>query len=153
MEWLTSGLAAALSGGATSIFGLGMQYFVDYKKKQQAHAHELAMADKQSEQMDKEMDLAKFKGELQLESDIEKGHDDTLKSAIDAQATAQVGASQWVIDVCALTRPVLTALLVIIAACFIVFSDNAVMQAQFLYMATAATLYWFGDRARTKRNS
>jgi hypothetical protein len=153
MEWLSSGLAAALSGGATSIFGLGIQYFVDYKKRQQAHAHELAMADKQSEQMDKEMELAKFKGKLDLETAIEEGHDSTLKAAIDAQSTAQSGSSQWVKDVCALTRPVLTGLLVIISACFIVFSTNEVMQAQFLYMATAATLYWFGDRARNKRTT
>lgn len=151
MEWLTAGLGAVLSGGATSLIGIGAQIFADYKKKQQANQHELDMADKQAAQMKAELEIAKYKGEVALETAIETGHDTTLAAAIDAQSESVKGASPWVIDACAMTRPVLTVLLVLVAFGVAFLKIPPAMQASFLYMATTAVLFWFGDRMRQKR--
>ena len=56
-------------------------------------------------------------------------------------------ASRWVINILRLVRPSLTLLLwIITAAIFFVTQDSAVIEAA-VFAATAATLWWFGDRA------
>ncbi|MEL6688488.1 MAG: hypothetical protein AAFP97_12835 [Pseudomonadota bacterium] len=64
------------------------------------------------------------------------------------KADAALGeASRWVIDTLRLVRPVLTLLLWIITAGIFLFTqDSAVIEAA-VFAATAATLWWFGDRA------
>ena len=66
MEWLNAAFSVA-GGGIFGLIGAGVNKFFDYKKQQQINIQELAMADKVAVQMDKEFELAKFKGSMELE--------------------------------------------------------------------------------------
>ena len=64
------------------------------------------------------------------------------------QAEASIGrASQWVINLLRLVRPCLTLTLWIITAGIFVQTQNQAIAEAAVFAATAATLWWFGDRA------
>ena len=150
MEWLSSLFGAALSGGVTSLVSLGVQHWVDYKKAELANKHELSMADKRADEMKMELEISKQEGAQAFALERESGANDAFNAAIVSQGQMMQGASQWVIDICSLTRPVLTLLLVVIASVFVALAADHALANDFMFMATAATMYWFGDRARKK---
>ena len=149
MEWLGN-LIGAGSGGLLSLFGLGVQHFVDYKQKKMDNAHELAMADKTMAEMTMQIEVNRQLGEQELAIVEEDAAGKSLLSAIESQTAITTNASQWVIDICGMTRPTLTAGLVLGSVGLIAFGSTHPLTPDFLFMATAATLYWFGDRARKK---
>ena len=88
------------------------------------------------------MELARRKGEMDLE--LQESSDDSanLRAALNAEAQI-TGTSQWVNDLRGSTRPILTYLLTLIAC---------VTQTEaFVFMATTAITFWFGDRPPKNR--
>ena len=141
IELLTSAAGGGLFGlGASLIKGWGA-----YKTKQLDFQHEVNMTIEIGKNMTLEMDLAKVKGTIDLEIQESEADARNLTAAITAEADMK-GSSPWVQDVKALVRPVLTGSLVILA--FIAAFNNNPYTDQFIFMATTAVLFWFGDRPR-----
>ena len=84
--------------------------------------------------------------ELELALAAQKGSWQGLTASI--QADAMTGsASLWVVNLLRLVRPILTLLLWFITAwIFYITKEGAVVEAA-VFAATAATLWWFGDRS------
>ena len=141
LELLTSAAGGGIFGlGASLIKGWGA-----YKTKQLDMKHELDMTVQIGANMTLEMDLAKIKGTIDLELQQSEADARSFTAAITAEADLK-GASPWVNDVRALVRPTLTAGLVLLA--FIAAMWNNPYTPQFIFMATTAVLFWFGDRPR-----
>lgn len=85
-------------------------------------------------------------GEIELAMLQEKAQGDGFKASI-AQDQAIGQGSQWVINVLRLVRPVITFMLWIITAWIYAKSKNPAIADAAVFAATAATLWWFGDRA------
>ena len=84
--------------------------------------------------------------ELELALTAQQGSWKGLEASLKAEA-ALGKASLWVINMLRLVRPTITLLLWIITAMiFLVTQDSAIIEAS-VFAATAATLWWFGDRA------
>jgi len=63
-------------------------------------------------------------------------------------AEAKIGkASLWVINLLRLVRPVLTLMLWLITGWIFSVTQNGSIVEAAVFAATAATLWWFGDRA------
>lgn len=84
--------------------------------------------------------------ELELAITAQQGSWEGLEASIKAEAA--IGeASKWVINLLRLVRPVLTLLLWLITGwIFAVTQEGSIVEAA-VFAATAATLWWFGDRA------
>lgn len=143
------GLAASAAGGG--IFGLvgtALGRVAGFFERRQEHAHQRARWVHESELLKLEM-TARVKateGEIALAESA--GSWAGLKASMEADAA--IGESYgWVSAVRGLTRPMLTFLLWLIAAAIFMASD-ADGQRQITetatFAATAATLWWFGDR-------
>ena len=143
MEWLNAIFGVA-GGGVLGLVGAGVNKYFDYKKQGQANMQELAIADKVSEQMDKELELAKFKGSLELEVMESDNDAKGLMAAIDAEQSIK-DVHPWVNDVRGMTRPVLTLVLVIMA-----WSEDQADET-LNWMASTAVTFWFGDRPRKSK--
>lgn len=144
MEWLGAAFDVAAGGGLFGLIGAGVNKYFDYKKQAQINVQELEMADKVSIQMDKELEIAKFKGSMELE--IQEGDNDAkgLMSAIEAEQSIKE-VHQWVNDVRGMTRPVLTLILVLMA-----WKEDGIDKS-LDWMASTAVTFWFGDRPPKKR--
>jgi len=141
IELLTSAAGGGIFGlGASLIKGWGA-----YKVKQLDYAHEVNMTVQIGKNMTLEMDLAKIKGTIDLEIQESEADARNLTAAITAEAGMR-GASPWVNDIRALVRPTLTAGLVLLS--FIAAMWENPYTPQFIFMATTAVLFWFGDRPR-----
>lgn len=139
------GLDAA-TGGVFGIVGtvLGRVagYFerkLTFNQEQQRWLHEYKLHElqMQARQQETELELA-----LAAQAGSWKGLEASIK------AEAAIGrASQWVINLLRLVRPVLTLFLWAITAwIFYVTRNGAIVEAA-VFAASAATLWWFGDRA------
>ena len=83
---------------------------------------------------------------MELAITAQQGSWQGLEASIKADAALGKG-SQWVINTLRLVRPSLTLLLWMITAyIFAVTKQDAIIEAA-VFAATAATLWWFGDRA------
>lgn len=141
IELLTSAAGGGIFGlGASLIKGWGA-----YKTKQLDFQHEVNMTVEIGKNMLLEMDLAKIKGTIDLEIQESEADAKNLTAAITAEASMK-GSSPWVNDVRAMVRPTLTAGLVILA--FIAAGFDNHYTPQFIFMATTAVTFWFGDRPR-----
>lgn len=161
MVWFPSGEDSLADIISTGIVGLGMDaatgglfgilgtalgrvagYFErkqEFKQAQARWTHELRLHELQMQARHQE-------AELELALAAQEGSWRGLTASI--HADANIGkASQWVINFLRLVRPTLTLLLWLIAAwIFIVTENDAIVEAA-VFAATAATLWWFGDRA------
>lgn len=86
------------------------------------------------------------------ESEIELNITDSQGSwegmKVSHNAAAAIGkGSQWVINTMHMVRPTLTILLWLIAAGIAVVTKDKSIGEAVMFAATAATLWWFGDRA------
>ena len=135
-------LTSAAGGGVLGLAGSAFKAWGAYKNRQLEVAHEATMADKRLATMDKELELAKFKGELDLELQESDADAKGLQAAIEAEGKIE-NTSRWVNDVRGTVRPVLTYGLVAIAA--------TIQTEAFIFMATTAVTFWFGDRPPKKR--
>ena len=145
MAWLET-LGIVASGGATGLIGMGVKIFADYKKEQKKAEHQLAIMAENRAQMVAELDLAKFRGDLQLEMVDRQSDSEGMLAAIAAEQNTGENTYKWVNALRGSTRPVLTFTLVIMAW---VSPD----EEQLTYMASTAVTFWFGDRPIKKKGS
>ena len=146
-------LLTSLTGGATGILGsvLGkafgiLDFWVEEKKADKDHARTLEMLELQSklgaEESERELAIAEATAASSMRL-ASYGHD------------AGIGVSStWVVDLLRLVRPVLTLLLLILCGVFYFSSDaggKATIEASIIFMASSATLWWFGDRAMQRK--
>lgn len=129
------GILGTALGRAAGFFERGQSF----KQEQARWSHELKLHElqMQSRSQETEMELA-----LAAQAGSWKG----LEASIKAD-TALGGSSQWVVNILRLVRPALTLILwMITAAIFVITQESAIVEAA-VFAATAATLWWFGDRA------
>ena len=110
-----------------------------FKQAQARWAHELELHKLQ-------MHARLQETEMELALAAQEGSWRGLQASIDAEA--KIGtASLWVINLLRLVRPVLTLLLWLITGWIFSVTQNGSIVEAAVFAATAATLWWFGDRA------
>lgn len=143
-------IGSAASGGLLGGVFSAIKLFGAYKEKKLMFAHELNMAEQDRKNMDKEIEVAKVKGTLELEVEESRGDAMALTAAINAEADSKA-ASPWVQDFKSMTRPVLTYLLVIMAFGLVLADQANPWAEEIVFMASTAVTFWFGDRPRRTR--
>lgn len=144
-----AGLAASAAGGGLfGLFGTALGRIAGYFERRQSMAHE-------RERWAHEVDLiglqqAAAAQETEAEIMLADVDGSWRGLAASMQAEAAIGASyRWVDAVRGLTRPFLTLLLWLIAGAIWFGADPesqiAIVETA-TFAATAATLWWFGDR-------
>lgn len=144
-DLINLGLNAA-AGGAFGIIGTVLGRIAgffergqSFKQEQARWAHELDLHKLQ-------MQMRVQETELELALAAQEGSWRGLQASIDADA--KLGrASLWVVNTLRLVRPVLTLMLWLITAWIFAQTQNGAIVEAAVFAATAATLWWFGDRA------
>ncbi|MEO1553775.1 MAG: hypothetical protein AAFR82_07535 [Pseudomonadota bacterium] len=141
--------ASAAGGGLFGLVGTTLGRVAGYFEKRQSIAHEERRWHHEASLRQLEQSAAAQQADAQLAQTHTSGRWAGLSASLEAEA-AIAESYPWVSAIRALTRPSLTLLLWAIAT-LIWFSAapaervNIVETATFA--ATAATLWWFGDRA------
>ncbi|TDI73856.1 MAG: hypothetical protein E2O82_05075 [Betaproteobacteria bacterium] len=143
-------LTSAAGGGILGVVGAGIKTFTAYKEKKLTFAHEVSMAEENRLSMTIEMELARVQGTIDLELQESESDAKNLTAAIEAEASTK-GASPWVQDLKASTRPFLTYGLVICTFGLVAVSPENQWANEFIFLATTAVTFWFGDRPRRVR--
>jgi len=143
-------LLSAAGGGIFGLIGSGIKSFMSYKDKKLTLAHTLDMAKQEVINMKAEMELATLKGEIDLELQESASDAESLQAAINAESKVK-GASPWVDDLRASTRPILTYSLCLCAFAIVMIDNTNPWANDFIFMATTAVTFWFGDRPRKNR--
>lgn len=142
---LSLGLEAA-TGGLFGIFGTALGRFAGYFERKQNFKQEIARWDHEYKLHELNMLARAQETEMELALAAQAGSWAGLEASI--QADAGIGqAAQWVINILRLVRPVLTLLLWLITAWIFARTQNGAIVEAAVFAATAATLWWFGDRA------
>jgi len=142
---LTLGLEAA-AGGLFGILGTALGRVAGYFERKQIHEQEQARWGHEYRLHELNMQARQQETELELALTAQQGSWKGLEASLKAEA-ALGKASLWVINMLRLVRPVITLLLwMITAMIFLVTHDSTIIEAS-VFAATAATLWWFGDRA------
>jgi hypothetical protein len=142
---LTLGLDAA-AGGLFGIFGTALGRIANYFESKQAFLQEQARWGHEYRLHELNMKARHQETELELALTAQQGSWKGLETSIKAEA-ALGKASRWVINLLRLVRPSLTLILwMITGMIFVITKDAAIIEAT-VFAATAATLWWFGDRA------
>jgi len=117
-----------------------------YFERKQVHKQEQARWGHEYKLYELNMQARHQETELEIALTAQQGSWKGLEASIKAEAA--IGkASLWVINVLRLVRPSITILLWVIATLiFFQTRDSAIIDAA-VFAATAATLWWFGDRA------
>ena len=157
-------LSAALGGGATGVFGQlvnrGFAVWETREKRQDtklAYEQETRRWANEQELLKIQMQQASEANEQELAVTAVAGSWEGLKASLDADAKVP-SSYRWVDAVRAMVRPVLTVgsqgALLLVFFCATT-SVQATIQQQvtetILFIATAATLWWFGERAPAGR--
>lgn len=139
------GLDAA-AGGAFGLIGTALGRVAGYFERAQNFKQEQARWGHEVKLHELNMKAKAQETEFELALAAQAGSWKGLEASIKAEAA--IGqANQWVINLLRLVRPTLTLLLWVITAwIFSVTSNGAIVEAA-IFAATAATLWWFGDRA------
>ncbi len=148
MENLTGLAASATGGGLFGLIGTVLGRVAGFFERRQEQAQERARWAHESELLKMQMQAKAQETEAEIALAETTGSWDGLKASM--QAEAAIGASYpWVNAMRGLTRPVLTLLLWLISVSIFVGADPEGQQAiteTATFAATAATLWWFGDR-------
>ena len=145
--------ASAAGGGVFGILGTALGRVAGFFEQRQSHAHEERrwIHEVKLLTLQREADAQETEAELAV-TDL-RGSWSGLDASLAAEAS--IGASyKWVNAVRALTRPVLTVLLWGITAIIWQSADGAAQSnivETATFAATAATLWWFGDRSAVAR--
>jgi len=155
--------ASVLGGGVTGIVGTIFGRVAGYFEKKQANKHEIKLREFQREEnlhdltvMEREFAHEENLHNMNMQANAQaaeheslvisqKGSWDGLKASIEAQSSIK-GTSVWVNNVVRLVRPVLTLSLWVLVVVLEKMSADADTIEAALFAATAATLWWFGDR-------
>jgi hypothetical protein len=139
------GLDAA-AGGLFGILGTALGRVAGYFERRQLHEQEQARWGHEYRLHELNMQARHQETELELALSAQQGSWKGLETSLKAEA-ALGKASLWVINILRLVRPTITLLLwAITAMIFVITQDSAIIDAS-VFAATAATLWWFGDRA------
>lgn len=136
----------AAAGGLFGILGTAIGRVAGYFERQQVFAHERARWIHEVQLHELNMCARAQEVEAELAIVAQSGSWAGLEASL--KADAAIGkASLWVVNLLRLVRPVLTFLLWLITGwIFYQTQDTGVIDAA-VFAATAATLWWFGDRA------
>ncbi len=139
------GLDAA-AGGVFGIVGTALGRVAGFFERKQTFKHEVQRWSHEYKLHELQRAANAQETEMEIALTAQQGSWKGLEASI--KADAAIGkASKWVINVLRLVRPVLTILLWLITAwIFAVTQESAIVEAA-VFAATAATLWWFGDRA------
>lgn len=139
------GLDAA-AGGVFGLVGTALGRVAGFFERRQSFRQEQARWLHELELHKLQMQAKAQETEMELALAAQQGSWRGLQASIDAEA--KIGqASLWVINLLRLVRPVLTLLLWIITAWIFSATQNGAIVEAAVFAATAATLWWFGDRA------
>ncbi len=142
---LTLGLDAA-AGGVFGILGTALGRVAGYFERKQLHVQEQARWGHEYRLHELNMQARHQETELEIALAAQQGSWKGLETSIRAEAALGKG-SLWVINVLRLVRPTITLLLWLITGMiFVITRDSAIIEAS-IFASTAATLWWFGDRA------
>lgn len=141
--------ASAAGGGLFGLLGTALGRLAGFFETRQTMAHEERRWAHESELLERQQAAAAQETEAELAIAQSAGSWAGLQASLAAEAA--IGASYpWVNAVRALTRPVLTLLLWAITS-VIWFSADMADRSSIIetatFAATAATLWWFGDRS------
>lgn len=144
-DLVTLGLDA-VAGGVFGILGTGLGRVAGFFEKREAYAQEKARWG--HEYRLHELNMISQEQEFNIELDLaaQTGSWAGLEASINADASLGL-ASKWVINTLRLVRPTLTLLLWAITAWIFYHTKNSAIAEAAVFAATAATLWWFGDRA------
>lgn len=136
----------AAAGGAFGLIGTALGRVAGFFERKQSFAQEQARWGHELRLHELQMQARSQETEMELALAAQSGSWRGLEASI--KADAAIGkASQWVINILRLVRPVLTLILwFITAGIFVITKEGAIIEAA-VFAATAATLWWFGDRA------
>jgi len=147
------GLNAAAGGGVLGILGSLGGRVIGFFEKKRDQKHEVKKWDNDDKIRKHEIRLH----EMTMEADMQEGQIELSMAQQNASSigyTASIAhdnaigqAAQWVINALRLVRPVLTLLLWIITAWIYAISRDPEIASSAVLAATAATFWWFGDRA------
>jgi hypothetical protein len=143
IDLLMSSAGGGLLGG---ILSLGKLWGA-YKEKKMLLSHEVKMAEEDRKNMAMEIDMAKVKGSIDLELQVSEDDAKALTAAIKAEVDTK-GASPWVQDLKASTRPILTYVLCVMAFVLVIFAMENPWTNEIVFLASTAVTFWFGDRPR-----
>ncbi|GLQ23381.1 hypothetical protein GCM10007853_12550 [Algimonas ampicilliniresistens] len=136
----------AAAGGLFGLIGTALGRVASFFERRQAFAQEQAkwVHELQLHEMNMRAKAQETEAELALVA--QAGSWRGLEASI--LADAAIGeASRWVVNTLRLVRPTLTFLLWLITGwIFAITQDGTIVEAA-VFAATAATLWWFGDRA------
>ena len=143
------GLAASAAGGGVfGLLGTALGRTAAFFERRQEQAHERARWGHETALLELQMRADAQETEAELALADARGSWEGLSASMAAEA-AIASSYRWVDAVRGLTRPVLTLLLWVISAAILVQADlagRAEITETATFAATAATLWWFGDR-------
>ena len=136
----------AVTGGVFGILGTALGRVAGFFERRQSYKQEQARWSHEYQLYELNMKARAQETEMELALAAQAGSWAGLEASI--KADAQIGkASQWVINILRLVRPCLTLLLWLITAWIFLRTQNGAIVEAAVFAATAATLWWFGDRA------
>lgn len=139
-----------------SVLGFGTSFLpkvMDFFQDKQDKAHELNM-------MDKQLDNQKVLGAQKLQMTHVEADIDETKALLNHDSNLQKRSSQWVVNLAATVRPVITYLLFLEFATltFLVafgYMDNGMYQmiwnSEFQAIWAAVVSFWFGSRTMARK--
>ena len=149
MEEVAGLAASAAGGGLFGLIGTALGRVAGFFEARQAQAHERARWGHETKLL--ELQHAARAAETEAELALADASGSWAGLTASMQAEAAIGVSYpWVNAVRGLTRPVLTLLLWLIAGGIWLGSEpgaRASITETATFAATAATLWWFGDRS------
>jgi len=145
--------ASAAGGGVFGVMGTALGRLAGYFERRQSIAHEERRWQHELKVLDRNQQAASAEAEASLALEHAEGRWSGLQASLEAE-TAIRSSYKWVDAIRGLTRPALTVLLWLITV-LIWFSADAPNRATIIetatFAATAATLWWFGDRSAAPR--
>jgi len=139
------GLDAA-AGGVFGLLGTGLGRVMQFFEKKEDRKQERAKWEHELKLHELNQRARLQESEIELAITAEKGSWEGLTSSQTAASSIGKG-SKWVVNTMHMVRPTLTlALWLLVGMIFIVTKDESIV-GQVLFAASAATLWWFGDRA------
>lgn len=146
---------SAAGGGVFGLLGTALGRVAGFLERRQTYQHEHARWAHEMRLLEIQRDMEREESEADLILAETQGGWGAMKASIDADA-AIAPSYAWVNAVRALTRPVLTLAFWVIAGVIFIVSEaeaRAALVETTTFAATAATLWWFGDRgARLSRS-
>ena len=148
-----AGLAASAAGGGLfGLIGTALGRVAGFFEERQKLAHEKARWEHEVELINLQQAAAKAETEAEMALTDLTGSWSGLEASMQAEAAVRA-SYKWVDAVRGVTRPALTLLLWLIAAGIWLGAGNderiAITETA-TFAATAATLWWFGDRGPSR---